>query len=104
MRFNALEMRPCYITTYKREPERRVRLVKDGEVKALFHCWVHKSEIVPPSAMMGGHNGGVISGVVGLVETEGGRLREVSPSDIRFVDNPFADFDFREEATDDASD
>lgn len=86
-------LRPCYVTMYKRDPNSKIgKLVKDGEEKALFHCWVHKSEAVPPSAMIGGHPGGIISGVLGIVEFESGKVREATPSDIRFVDNMFAEY------------
>ena len=67
-------------------------LVK-GE-KGLFHCWYNVSEIVAPSLMAGGHSGGVLTGVMALVEYEDGFVRKTYPGDIQFLDNPFADYDF----------
>lgn len=55
-------------------------------VKALFHCWIHKSEVVSPSPMIGGHSGGVVSGVLGLVEYEDGTINQIYPSRIKFLD------------------
>lgn len=69
--FNSAEYRPCYA---------------NGK-KALFHRWSAKSEIVEPSAMIGGHNGGVLFWTVAIVEYQDGTVGEVLPTDIRFCDN-----------------
>lgn len=90
------ELRPCYVTVYKNDTEKRGRLKKDGEVKALFHCWEQTSEVVAPSPMFGGHNGGIISGILGIVEREDGVVGRVKPEDIRFADNVRQECAFRE--------
>ena len=54
--------------------------------KAYFHRWVDKSEIVRPSMMAGGHNGGIISATLALVEFEDGRVEECYPHRIVFKD------------------
>ena len=54
--------------------------------KAMFHTWVGVSEIVAPSVLKGGHSGGVISDVLGLVEYEDGTVAKVNPNKIRFAD------------------
>ena len=54
--------------------------------KAYFHRWVDKSEILAPSMMIGGHNGGVISATLALVEFEDGRIEECYPHRIVFKD------------------
>lgn len=62
--------RPCYV---------------DGK-KAMFHCWSQESHVVAPSPLVGGHSGGTVSGVMGIVEFEDGRITKVYPSGIRFAD------------------
>lgn len=71
--------RPCYV----------------GEERALFHGWFQESQIVPPSNLIGGHNGGVVSAVLGVVEFGNGKVRKVYPEDIQFADgNNFGDYAF----------
>lgn len=60
-----------------------------GKMKALFHRWEQYSEIIPPSMIKGGHSGGVVSGVMGIVELQGGAVNKCFPEEIQFVDNPF---------------
>ena len=74
------EYRPCYVSG----------------IKALFHKWEDKSEIVPPSVLKGGHNGGVISKTFGIVEFENGEVAEVEPRRIIFADNTFREYAFYE--------
>lgn len=64
------ELRPCLV---------------DGKY-AFFHKWVEKSHIVPPSPMIGGHDGGVIKYALAIVEYENGKIAEVEPTSIQFVD------------------
>lgn len=66
--------------------------------KALFHRWEERANIVSPSPMVGGHSGGVIRDVAGIVEFEDGTIAEVYATNIRFVDNPFAEIAFPPEA------
>lgn len=58
-----------------------------GDRKALFHRWVEKSKVVPPSMMVGGHPGGTVSGVVAIVEFEDGTVEEMYPYKIKFLDS-----------------
>ena len=76
------QYRPCLV---KRDCDKWSKKRKEV-VKALFHCWVHKSEVVSPSPMLGGHSGGVVSGVLGLVENEDGSISQIHPSRIKFLD------------------
>lgn len=64
------ELRACYVE----------------DKKALFHGWFPFSEIVAPSVMVGGHNGGVLNYVCGLVEYINGKTDLVEPTKIRFAD------------------
>lgn len=63
--------------------ERRLCTV-NGE-HGYFHTWEHYSEPVGPSPMVGGHSGGVVSYVMGIVEFEDG-MRRVDPAVIKFCD------------------
>lgn len=76
------QYRPCLV---KRDCDKGGKERKEV-VKALFHCWVYKFEVVPPSPMLGGHSGGVVSGVLGLVENEDGTIDQIYPSRIKFLD------------------
>lgn len=64
--------------------------------KALFHCWFNVSQIIPPSALKGGHGGGVVSDVCGLVEYPSGRMERVDPRHIQFLnsENIFEQYDW----------
>jgi|GEM_PF-3214406 len=66
-------LRPCTIGKEKR--------------KALFHCWAHRAEVTPPSVLRGGHSGGQLSAVFGIVEFEDGGVSEVYPCEICFTDH-----------------
>lgn len=59
-------------------------IVKDK--KALFHEWSEVRKIVPPSYMVGGHSGGLISQTFGIVELEDGTVKECYPYEIKFLD------------------
>ena len=56
-----------------------------NSVKAFFHCWEQYSEIIEPSFLKGGHSGGQISMVFGIVEFENGRVERIHPREIKFV-------------------
>ena len=80
------ELRPCLIVSNSKsitEP-----------IKALFHTWEHNSQIIPPSIMRGGHSGGVVSEVMGIVELESGEVIRVQPHKIQFVDNKVQEYCF----------
>lgn len=67
---NQMSLRPCMI----------------GDKKALFHCWAMKAEVVGASPLRGGHPGGQLSQLFGIVEFENGVVAELVPQEIRFVD------------------
>lgn len=69
------ERRPCYV---------------DGE-RAMFHQWIIRAQVAPPSLMVGGHMGGQLCETFGLVEYEDGRVGEVYPTQVVFADG--GDFD-----------
>lgn len=75
------ELRPCMV----------------NDKKALFHMWEQCSEILAPSIMVGGHNGGVLNYVMGIIETETGEIKSVHPHSIRFVDNKIQDYYFEDD-------
>lgn len=68
----------------------------DHDIKALFHCWNHRSELCDASPMIGGHPGGQVSGTFAIVEYEDGTVHEVEPQNIRFVDNAMSEYAFPE--------
>lgn len=63
--------------------ERRLCKV-DGEL-GYFHRWEEWMDVMNASLIQGGHPGGQISRVYGIVEFKD-RVREVIPSKIRFCD------------------
>lgn len=73
------ELRPCMV---------------NGQ-KALFHAWTQHAEIVPPSPMIGGHSGGQISQMLGIIEREDGTIHKCYADEIRFLDsgNAFYEYD-----------
>lgn len=68
------ELRPCIVN------------FKDGEKKALFHRWEDRAYTIGESALRGGHVAGQIWSVLGIVEMENGKIIEVYPNTIRFLD------------------
>lgn len=69
---NTTQLRPCM---FDKRP-------------GLFHRWADVAEIVPPSNMVGGHGGGVVRAVVGIIELEGGKVVTAYPERITFLDTP----------------
>lgn len=67
---------------------------EEQDIKALFHCWDHRSELCGTSPLMGGHPGGQVSGMFAIVEYEDGTVHEVEPQNIRFVDNAMCEYAF----------
>lgn len=55
----------------------------------IFHCFEQHSYVISPSAMIGGHPGGQISGVFALIEDGKGNIYRVDPTAIVFTDNEF---------------
>lgn len=59
-----------------------------NDKKALFHGWFQHSKVVPPSPMVGGHTGGQLSTLLGLVEWEDGSVHAVQTWEVKFLDTP----------------
>lgn len=82
---------------FRENRERKYRIKKSAEdIKALFHCWGYRSELVDASSMIGGHPGGQVSATFAIVEYEDGTVHEVEPQNIRFVDNAMSEYAFPE--------
>lgn len=72
------------MTNYKCEPHYNLRLcMVDGKL-GYFHTWEQYSEVIDPSPLKGGHPGGTIAQVFGIVEFSNG-IRRVNPCDIKFI-------------------
>lgn len=56
----------------------------NGE-EAAFHCWEQWSQIIEPSPLRGGHGGGQLSQVFGIVEFKDGTIKRVQPYEIKFI-------------------
>lgn len=67
-----------------------------GTLKALFHRWSDVSEIVAPSPFEGKQAGGIIKGIVGIVELESGKVETTLPQNIQFLDNRIKEYGFLE--------
>mgnify|MGYP005799453975 CR=1 FL=1 len=98
-----IDYRPCIVHIpeqreyFYKNRKREYRVKKSSEdVKALFHCWNHRSELCDASPMLGGHPGGQVSGTFAIVEYEDGTVHEVEPQNIRFVDNAMCEYVFNE--------
>lgn len=53
-------------------------------------------QIVPPSNMIGGHGGGVVSATFGIVELEDGSVIECYPNEVKFLDRKHEEFYFQD--------
>lgn len=63
-----------------------LRPCKIGERDAIFHGWFPIAKPIPPSNLRGGHPGGQLSQVIGLVEWNNGTVHTAYPHEIRFLD------------------
>ena len=63
-----------------------------GNKKALFHRWIDRATVIDGSPMIGGHPGGQLWEVHGLVEFEDGHMGGYPICDIRFLDNKFEEY------------
>ena len=57
----------------------------DGEL-GYFHCWEHWSNVIDASPLRGGHPGGQIGLIYGIVEFKDG-VRRIDPAKIKFCDD-----------------
>lgn len=78
--------RPCIITIYPRRIRGDILLPTETR-KAVFHCWFSEQTVAAPSALRGGHPGGRVSCLLGLVEYEDGTMHLHDPREIRFIDS-----------------
>ena len=100
-----IDYRPCMVHIPVKVKHKRNTSTNPGEyiiespeceIKALFHCWNHRSELCDASPMIGGHPGGQVSGTFAIVEYEDGTIHEAEPTQIRFVDNAMREYVFTE--------
>lgn len=66
--------------------------------KRLFHCWEQYTKAIAIVEAGGMNPAGQISYIAGIVEIEDGRVIRIHQSEIQFVDNKLAEYDFTEEA------
>lgn len=66
--------------TYK-----RLRPCTVNGQKALFHGWYYSAEVIAPSMMVGGHNGGQLACTFGIIELETGDVKLCNVTEIKFV-------------------
>lgn len=100
-----IDYRPCFVHISAKIEKKRnkdggksIKIIEEEqEIKALFHCWNHRSELYGASPMIGGHPGGQVSGTFAIVEYEDGTVHEVEPQNIRFVDGLINQYGFRED-------
>ena len=57
-----------------------------GQRNGYFHCWEHWSNVIDASPLRGGHPGGQIRQVYGIVEFKDG-VRRIDPAKIKFCDD-----------------
>lgn len=99
-----IEYRPCMVHIPAKKQNYRNKgdelnvyekeIEPEHEIKSLFHCWNHRSELYDASPMIGGHPAGQISSTFAIVEYEDGTIHEVEPTQIRFVDNAMREYVF----------
>ncbi len=65
--------------------ERKYRLCTVNDEPGYFHAWEQWSNVVDASPLMGGHPGGQISEIFGIVEFKDG-VRRIKPNNIKFCD------------------
>lgn len=69
----------------------KLRECKVNGRKGRFHVWENYSDVIPPSNLVGGHTGGVISRVFAIVEFENGKVERCEPYKVVFKDGKEAD-------------
>lgn len=99
----SIDYRPCIVhipavTRNRRQDLNVYREVVEPEkdIKALFHCWSHRSDVVGESCLRGGHSTGQVSSTFAIVEYEDGTVHEIEPWNIRFIDNLMKEYDLTE--------
>lgn len=64
---------------------REIRLCEVNDEIGYFHCWEHWANVVDASPLRGGHPGGQVGQVYGIVEFSDG-VKRVDPEKIKFCD------------------
>ena len=98
------ELRPCIVHIpavsngfrFKKDKIKNNVVREEKNVKALFHCWSCRSELVGESYLRGGHPAGQVSETFAIVEYEDGTIHEVEPTQIKFADNAMSEYAFPE--------
>ena len=71
----------------KVEIEYTIRQCKVKGKNAFFHRWAEVSDVIMPSAMVGGHSGGEVKKTLGIIEyVDDGVVCECYPHEIQFLD------------------
>lgn len=98
-----IDYRPCivHIPAVARNGRKGLNVYREvvkpeKDIKALFHCWSHRSEVVGESCLHGGHPAGQVSSTFAIVEYEDGTVHEVEPWNIKFIDNLVNEYAFKE--------
>lgn len=64
-----------------------IRQCKAKGKNAFFHRWSETSNVLMPSAMVGGHKGGEVKKTLGIIEyVDDGTVHECYPNEIQFLD------------------
>lgn len=77
-----------YVITTKEHYEklRKHRLCQARGRKAIFHRWTELATVVEPSPLVGGHPGGQTNITLAIVEYKNGKVEQVYPGEIKFMD------------------
>lgn len=77
-----------YVITTKEHYERlcKHRLCRVRGKMAIFHRWTELATVVEPSPLIGGHPGGQTNITLAIVEYKNGKVEQVYPGEIKFMD------------------
>lgn len=77
-----------YVITTKEHYERlrKCRLCRVRGRKAIFHRWIEVATVVEPSPLVGGSSGGQTNITLAIVEYKNGKVEQVYPGEIKFLD------------------
>lgn len=56
-----------------------------NHMPAYFHIWAHEAKPIAPAVGVGGHGGGQVSYVIGIIERLDGSVHKAYPEEIKFV-------------------
>lgn len=65
---------------------RKCRLCRVKGRKAIFHRWTEIATVVEPSLLVGGSPGGKTNITLAIVEYKNGKVEQVYPGEIKFLD------------------